>query len=95
MGFLDDVLGKSVPQGNYTKPLLIALGALLASGMLHKKAATTPPPGQPTTPPSVPTGAAEGGLLGGLGGLLERPSSVTATFCSGLGLLAGMARQPR
>jgi uncharacterized protein YidB (DUF937 family) len=72
MGFLDDVLGKSVPQGNYAKPLLIALGALLASGMLHKKAATTPPPGQPTTPPSVPTGAAEGGLLGGLGGLLER-----------------------
>jgi uncharacterized protein YidB (DUF937 family) len=71
MGFLDDVLGSSVPKGNYAKPLLIALGALLASGMLHKKAAPTPTQ-TPTSPPPVPTSAAEGGLLGGLGGLLER-----------------------
>ena len=70
MGLLDDVLGSSVPQGNYTKPLLIALGALLASNMLHKKAAPSNQPGTATPPPA--TGAAGGGLLGGLGGLLER-----------------------
>ena len=39
MGSLDDVLGSAVPQGSLAKPLMIALGALLASGALFK----TPP----------------------------------------------------
>ena len=38
MGFLDNVLNKSVPQGSSpAKPLLLALGALLASGALTRK----------------------------------------------------------
>ena len=41
MGLLDDVLGSSVPKGNLAKPLLIALGALLASGALHKSTFTS------------------------------------------------------
>lgn len=63
MGFLDDVLGTSVPKGDLAKPLMIALAALLASGALHKSS------------PSMPAGNAapsDGGLLGGLGGLLEK-----------------------
>jgi uncharacterized protein YidB (DUF937 family) len=67
MGLLDDVLGSSVPKGNLAKPLLIALGALLASGALHKGALASST-GGPATPP----GGTEGGLLGGLGGLLQR-----------------------
>ena len=38
MGTLDDVLGSAVPQGSVAKPLIIALGALLASGALFKNA---------------------------------------------------------
>ena len=36
MGSLDDVLGSAVPKGNLAKPLIIALGALLASGAYSK-----------------------------------------------------------
>src|SRR6476620_9413637 len=65
VGFLDNVLNKSVPQGSsLAKPLLLALGALLASGALtHKQSA-------PDTSSAAEPGA--GGLLGGLGGLLEK-----------------------
>jgi uncharacterized protein YidB (DUF937 family) len=64
MGFLDNVVNKSVPQGSsVAKPLMLAFGALLASGALTRKQA-------PTSAPS--TSPAAGGLLGGLGGLLEK-----------------------
>jgi uncharacterized protein YidB (DUF937 family) len=66
MGFLDDVLGSAVPQGSLAKPMLIALGALVASGALHRQA--TPVPDQ--QPGATPGG--DGGLLAGLGGLLNR-----------------------
>jgi len=79
MGLLDDVLGSTVPGGNVSKPLMIALTALLAaratgSGGLGSLlggggAATQAPqaaPGQPQ--PSQP----QGGLLGGLGSLVQR-----------------------
>ncbi len=61
MTILDNVLNKSVPQGSSpAKPLLLALGTLLASGVLTRK-------------PSAPdTSSGAGGLLGGLGGLLEK-----------------------
>jgi uncharacterized protein YidB (DUF937 family) len=62
MGWLDDVLGSSVPKGGLAKPLLIALTALIASGALHRQASSNAPAG----------GAADGGLLAGLGGLLDR-----------------------
>ena len=65
MGFLDNVLNKSVPQGSSpAKPLLMALGALLASGALTRKQSA------PDTSSASEPGA--GGLLGGLGGLLEK-----------------------
>jgi len=62
---LDDVLGSAVPQGSVAKPLMLALVALLASGALHKGAAPSAPAGAPASPD-------DGGLLGGLGGLLNR-----------------------
>ncbi|MFZ1948697.1 MAG: YidB family protein [Pseudolabrys sp.] len=68
MGFLDNVVNKSVPQGSGTaKPLMMAFGALLASGALTRKQAPASAPGtSPTADPQA------GGLLGGLGGLLEK-----------------------
>jgi len=80
MGLFDD----AVPGGNITKPLLIALGALLAGKMLaggqrddetdaapRELPRQQPSPQPDTTASQTQTG--EGGLLeGGLGGLLER-----------------------
>lgn len=79
MGLFDD----AVPGGNIAKPLLIALGALLAGKMLsgsHKDEDTEAEPKelprQQTSPQSdttAQTQPGDGGLLeGGLGGLLER-----------------------
>ncbi len=62
MGMLDDILHSSVPRGDLARPLMMALMALLASGALHKGSA----PG--TTAPGRPNG----GLMAGLGGLLQR-----------------------
>jgi uncharacterized protein YidB (DUF937 family) len=63
----------SVPQfrggGNLTKPLMIALLGLLASGALFKGGGAQSPAAKPQEPPAH-EGA--GGLLAGLGGLLER-----------------------
>jgi uncharacterized protein YidB (DUF937 family) len=68
MGFLDNVLDKSLPQGSgLAKPLMLAFIALLASGALTRKQA--PPPAAGASPASDPDA---GGLLGGLGGLLEK-----------------------
>lgn len=75
MGLLDDVLGSAVPGGNLAKPLMIAATALLATratgggglGSLFGASATVSP-----APPDAPgSGQAQGGLLGGLGGLLQ------------------------
>ena len=69
MGLLDDALHSAVPQGNVSKPLKIALGALLASGALFKHANSGVQPSSPTTSPSSDQG---GDLAGGLGGLLNQ-----------------------
>ncbi|TPM08504.1 MULTISPECIES: YidB family protein [unclassified Mesorhizobium] len=69
MGLFDN----AVPGGNITKPLMIALGALLVGKMLSGRSAEQPE--QPQTPvPAEPseTTAGDGGLLGGLGGLLDK-----------------------
>ena len=68
MAGLEDVIRSAVPGGNIGKPLLIALGALLASGALFRGSAQQSPSlgSQPH-----PTGSA-GGLLSGLGGLLDK-----------------------
>ena len=69
MGFLDDALGSAVPQGNVSKPLMIALGALLASGALFKSANTAAQPSKPAVPPPSDQ---SGDLAGGLGSLLNQ-----------------------
>lgn len=66
MGFLDDVINRSVPQGSgLAKPLMLAFVALLASGALTRNPASA-------SGASPAPGADAGGLLGGLGGLLGK-----------------------
>jgi uncharacterized protein YidB (DUF937 family) len=68
MGFFDDVANKALPEGSsLAKPLILAVIALLASGALRRKQEPASAPG--TSPASHPEA---GGLLGGLGGLLEK-----------------------
>jgi uncharacterized protein YidB (DUF937 family) len=68
MGFLDNVADKAVPQGSsLKKPLVLAFISLLASGALSRKQEPAPTPSTSPTPD-----AHAGGLLGGLGGLLEK-----------------------
>jgi uncharacterized protein YidB (DUF937 family) len=69
MGLLDDV----VPGGNIAKPVMIALGTLLVGRMMGggsaPSQAAAPTPGGVSSQPQQ-----GGGLLGGLGGLLDRLS---------------------
>jgi uncharacterized protein YidB (DUF937 family) len=82
MGMLEDVLGSSLPKGGLAKPLMIAVAALLASGVLTKgigsgSSASSAPagPGGPS-PQDAQAGGTDsgdgGGLLSGLGGLLSK-----------------------
>jgi uncharacterized protein YidB (DUF937 family) len=66
MGLFDN----AVPGGNITKPLMIALGALLVGKMLSGRSAEQPP--TPAAPTPTGTTSGDGGLLGGLGGLLDK-----------------------
>ena len=70
MANLDDTFRSAVPGGNIAKPLMIALLGLLASGALFKGGggAQSPAP----KPQQAPAGQGGGGLLDGLGGMLER-----------------------
>jgi uncharacterized protein YidB (DUF937 family) len=86
MGFFDNAVNDAVPQGNLTKPLIIAAGALLLAKWLHGSSASTddtqasiPAPVPAPAPAPVPAPSAQqadtsddGGLLGGLGGLLQK-----------------------
>ena len=68
MSGLDDMIRSAAP-GGIGKPLLLALGALLASGALFRGGGA----GQTTGASSQPTSDEDaGGLLGGLGGLLNK-----------------------
>ena len=67
MGIFDD----AVPGGKIGKPLMIALGALLISKWLGGKSQVNPDPEQAGAPGAQP-GAPDGGILGGLDGLLEK-----------------------
>jgi uncharacterized protein YidB (DUF937 family) len=79
MGLLDNVFGSdsnpAVPGGNVTKPLMIALLALLASRYLsggpREGSAPVRPDTAPTSAGSTPDASA-GTILGGLGGLLKQ-----------------------
>ena len=69
MAALEDTLRSSVPGGNIGKPLMLALLALLASGVLFRGGGA----GQPASTGAQPTpDQGAGGLLGGLGGLLDK-----------------------
>jgi len=69
MAGLNDIIRSAFPDGNVPKPLTDALGALLGSGVLTGGGA-----GQTTSAGSRPTTDTSdaGGLLGGLGGLLNK-----------------------
>ena len=69
MAGLDDIIRSAVPGGNIGKPLMLALLGLLASGALFRGGGAAPAAGKAPQPTSD-EGA--GGLLGGLGGLLDR-----------------------
>ena len=64
----EKLIHSAVPGGSIAKPLMLALGALLASGVLFRGGGTEKP--APKAPDTKPNEGA-GGLLGGLGGLLE------------------------
>jgi uncharacterized protein YidB (DUF937 family) len=70
MGLLDDMLGSAVPQGGISKPLMLALLALLGSGALFGRNDSEAAPAKPGG--SRPPADEGGGLLDGLGGLLDR-----------------------
>jgi uncharacterized protein YidB (DUF937 family) len=76
MGWLDNVLASSVPQGNLMKPLLIGLTALLASGALTRRSGAGATAGGAASGGTASAGTAspqtDGGLLAGLGGLVSR-----------------------
>src|SRR6516225_10536958 len=68
MAGLNDLIRSSGQGGSIAKPLMLALGALLATNLLFGgKGQTASASAQPTTDTSDP-----GGLLGGLGGLLNK-----------------------
>ena len=77
MGLLDSILGSAVPGGNLSKPLMIALTALLAAratgaggiGSLFGGGISPQPPQGASGPPEP--SQRQGRLLGGLGGLLQ------------------------
>ena len=69
MAGFDDMIRSAVPGGNIGKPLMLALGGLLASGALFRGGSA----GQTASAASQPTSdEGAGGLLGGLGGLLNK-----------------------
>src|SRR5689334_10156821 len=69
MSGFDDMIRSAAPGGNIGKPLMLALGALLASGVLFRGSGA----GQTTAAPTQPASdEGAGGVLGGLGGLLNK-----------------------
>ena len=69
MAGLEDLIRSSAPGGSIGKPLMLALLALLASGVLFRGGGTS----AATTTGAQPTSdEGAGGLLGGLGGLLDK-----------------------
>ena len=70
MAGLEDMFRSAVPGGNIGKPLMLALTGLLASGALFGGGSGA---GSGSSAGSQPTtGDGAGGLLGGLGGLLDK-----------------------
>jgi uncharacterized protein YidB (DUF937 family) len=68
MAGLEDIIRSSAPGGNIGKPLMLALLALLASGALFGGGGA----GRPASRAQPSSDEGGGGLLGGLGGLLDK-----------------------
>ena len=78
MAGLEDLIRSSAPGGSIGKPLMLALLALLASGVLFRGGGTS----APTTTGSQPTSdEGAGGLLGGLGGSIGQTAEGRAGRC--------------
>jgi uncharacterized protein YidB (DUF937 family) len=69
MSGLEDMMRSSAPGGNIGKPLMLALGALLASGVLFRGGGAQQPA---NAAPQAGSNEGAGGLLAGLGGLLNK-----------------------
>jgi uncharacterized protein YidB (DUF937 family) len=73
MSGLEDMIRSSAPGGSIGKPLMIALGALLASGVLFRGGgAQQSANAAPQAGSQAGSGEGAGGLLAGLGGLLNK-----------------------
>lgn len=73
MGFFDDALGGGGQQGSgsLAGPIMLAVGALIFNKMMAGHPVAPAPQG--AAPAPIPTVAqADGGLLGGLGSLIEK-----------------------
>jgi uncharacterized protein YidB (DUF937 family) len=69
MSGFDEMIRSAAPGGNIGKPLMLALGAMLASGALFRGSGA----GQTASLAPQPTSdEGAGGVLGGLGGLLSK-----------------------
>jgi uncharacterized protein YidB (DUF937 family) len=76
MGLFDNIsgprTGTAVPGGNVTKPLMIALLALLAARSMSGGSKDAPAPASPNTGATSEPDASPGDVVGGLGGLLKK-----------------------
>ena len=73
MGLFDNALKDAVPGGNLTKPLIIAAGALILSKMLGGgKLSDAPAAPTPQPAPTSASGSGDGGIIGGLGSLIDK-----------------------
>jgi uncharacterized protein YidB (DUF937 family) len=84
MSSLDDAVNEAVPGGNFAKPLLIAVGALILGRMFGGSKEEPPAQIPQSAPPQQASGG--GGLLGQLGGLLAGAAG-GAAVSGGLGSL--------
>lgn len=82
MASIEDTIRSAVPGGNVGKPLMVALVALLASGALFRSGGTGAGSSGGSQSSQPTSSGAAGGLLSGLGGLLDKLQS------GGLGSLA-------
>jgi uncharacterized protein YidB (DUF937 family) len=72
MAGLEDMLRSAAPSGNIGKPLMIALGALLASGALFRASGAGKPASADPQSTSKTSDESAGGVFSGLGGLLNK-----------------------